>query len=65
MSISKNVGGLSKFLKHVRLSHSYETVSKNYKTFLSKTRLGKKFLIFHITLKKDLSVALMIIFLLI
>ena len=42
MSISKNVGGLSKFLKDVRLSHYYATASKKYKTFLSKTKLGKK-----------------------
>ena len=42
MSISKNVGGLSKFLKNVRLSHSYETASKSYKKFLTKTKLGKK-----------------------
>ena len=42
MSISKNVGGLSKFLKNVRLSHSYETASKGYKKILSKTKLGKK-----------------------
>lgn len=42
MSISKNVGGLSKFLKDVRLSHYYATASKKYKNFLSKTKLGKK-----------------------
>lgn len=42
MSISKNVGGLSKFLKNVRLSHSYETASKSYKKFLTKTKIGKK-----------------------
>ena len=42
MSISKNVGGLSNFLKKVRLSHSYETASKSYKKFLNKTKLGKK-----------------------
>ncbi|MBO5120723.1 MAG: 1-deoxy-D-xylulose-5-phosphate synthase [Bacilli bacterium] len=42
MSISKNVGGLSKFLKNVRLSHSYETASKSYKKFLTKSKLGKK-----------------------
>lgn len=42
MSISKNVGGLSNFLKNVRLSHSYETASKSYKKFLTKTKLGKK-----------------------
>lgn len=42
MSISKNVGGLSNFLKNVRLSHSYETASKSYKIFLTKTKLGKK-----------------------
>ena len=37
MSISKNVGGLSKFLKDVRLSHYYATASKKYKNFLSNT----------------------------
>ena len=42
MSISKNVGGLSKFLKDVRLSHYYATASKKYKNFLLKTKLGKK-----------------------
>lgn len=42
MSISKNVGGLSKFLKDVRLSHYYATASKKYKNILSKTKLGKR-----------------------
>ena len=42
MSISTNVGGLSNFLKKVRLSYSYETASKSYKKFLTKTKLGKK-----------------------
>lgn len=42
MSISKNVGGLSKFLKDVRLSHYYETASRKYKNILTKTKLGKK-----------------------
>lgn len=42
MSISKNVGGLSEFLKKVRISHSYETASKNYKKILTKTKLGQK-----------------------
>ena len=42
MSISKNVGGLSIFLKKVRLSHYYENASRRYKNFLSKTKLGKK-----------------------
>lgn len=42
MSISENVGGLSKFLKKVRLSHSYEIASKNYRNFLTKFTLGQK-----------------------
>ena len=42
MSISKNVGGLSQFLKKVRLSNSYETAVVKYKKLLSKTKLGKK-----------------------
>lgn len=42
MSISKNVGGLSIFLKKVRLSHYYENASRRYKNFLSKTKLGEK-----------------------
>lgn len=42
MSISKNVGGLSEFLKKVRISHSYETASKSYKKILTKTKLGQK-----------------------
>ena len=42
MSISENVGGLSKFLKKIRLSSSYETARSNYKKLLSKTKLGKK-----------------------
>ena len=41
MSISKNVGGLSKFLKKIRLSHYYENASKKYRNFLSKTKAGK------------------------
>lgn len=47
MSISENVGGLSKFLKKIRLSNSYETARTSYKTFLSKTKIGEK--IFNIT----------------
>ena len=41
MSISKNVGGLSKFLKKVRLSHCYENASEKYRNFLTKTKIGK------------------------
>lgn len=42
MSISKNVGGLSKFLKDVRLSNSYENAVVKYKNFLLKSKLGTK-----------------------
>ncbi len=42
MSISENVGGLSSFLKKIRLSHTYDVTSARYKRFLSKTKLGKK-----------------------
>ena len=42
MSISENVGGLSKCLKKIRLSNSYNTVRKSYANILSKTKIGKK-----------------------
>lgn len=42
MSISQNVGGLSKFLKEVRLSNSYLNVKKEYKGILKKTKIGTK-----------------------
>lgn len=42
MSISKNVGGLSKFLKDVRLSNSYENAVVKYKEVLLKTKIGTK-----------------------
>lgn len=42
MSISQNVGGLSKFLKNIRISTSYDKAKKNYKGILSKTRIGNK-----------------------
>ena len=47
MSISENVGGLSKFLKKVRISNSYDVARKNYKEILDKTKLGKS--IYNIT----------------
>ena len=49
MSISKNVGGLSNFLKKVRISNSYEYASKKYKGFLTKTSFGTK--IYHLSYK--------------
>lgn len=42
MSISENVGGLSKFLKHIRLSSSYEIARNKYRHFLTKTNFGQK-----------------------
>lgn len=42
MSISENVGGLSKFLQKIRLSNSYDIARKNYKEILNKSNLGKK-----------------------
>lgn len=42
MSISKNVGGLSKFLKSVRMSNSYDFAKKSYKDILSLTKIGTK-----------------------
>lgn len=42
MSISENVGGLSKFLKKIRLSNSYDKVKTKYKGTINKTNLGKK-----------------------
>ena len=49
MSISKNVGGLSKCLQKIRLSNSYNTVRNSYTNILSKTKIGKK--LFDITYK--------------
>ena len=49
MSISKNVGGLSKCLQKIRLSNSYNTVRNSYTDILSKTKIGKK--LFDITYK--------------
>ena len=42
MSISENVGGMSKFLKNVRLSSSYSKAAKVYKVILNKSKTGKK-----------------------
>ena len=42
MSISENVGGMSKFLKNVRLSKSYSKAAKGYKVILNKSKAGKK-----------------------
>lgn len=42
MSISDNVGGLSKFLKDIRLSKSYQNAKDEYKGFLSSFKLGNK-----------------------
>ncbi|MCM1370385.1 MAG: 1-deoxy-D-xylulose-5-phosphate synthase [Clostridium sp.] len=42
MSISKNVGGLSEFLKNIRISNSYDFAKNKYKNFLSKTGVGTK-----------------------
>ena len=47
MSISENVGGLSKFLKRVRLSKSYSVAKKGYKGILNTSKLGIK--IYNIT----------------
>lgn len=47
MSISENVGGLSKFLNNIRLSKSYCIAKKGYKGILNVTKLGKK--IYNIT----------------
>ena len=47
MSISENVGGLSKFLKKIRLSKSYDKASRKYKSLLRRIPLGEK--IFDIT----------------
>jgi 1-deoxy-D-xylulose-5-phosphate synthase len=42
MSISENVGGMSKFLKKVRMSKSYLNAKEEYKGILSKTKVGTK-----------------------
>lgn len=42
MSISENVGGLSNFLKKIRLSNSYDVARKNYRSILNKLPLGNK-----------------------
>ena len=42
MSISKNVGGMSEFLKNIRLSKSYGAAKTGYKKLLLKTKLGAK-----------------------
>ena len=47
MSISENVGGLSKFLKRVRLSKSYSVAKRGYKGILNTSKLGIK--IYNIT----------------
>lgn len=47
MSISKNVGGMSKFLKKIRISNSYDTAKESYKGILTKSKFGEK--IFNIT----------------
>ena len=42
MSISQNVGGLSNFLKEIRMSKSYLNVKEEYKGILRKTKVGTK-----------------------
>ena len=42
MSISSNVGGLSKFLSDIRLSHTYQKTKDEYVGFLTKTKFGNK-----------------------
>ena len=42
MSISENVGGMSKFLKNVRLNTSYNACKSGYKVVLNKSKTGKK-----------------------
>lgn len=42
MSISQNVGGLSNFLKEIRMSKSYLNVKEEYKGILHKTKVGTK-----------------------
>ncbi len=42
MSISKNVGGLSEFLKSIRMSDSYDFAKKSYKEILNLTKIGSK-----------------------
>ncbi len=42
MSISPNVGGLSTFLKDIRISSSYDFAKKSYKDLLTITKLGTK-----------------------
>ena len=42
MSISENVGGMSKFLKNVRLNTSYNVCKSGYKVVLNKSKTGKK-----------------------
>lgn len=49
MSISENVGGLSNFLKKIRISNSYDKAKESYKGVLSKSLLGNK--IYDITYK--------------
>lgn len=41
MSISDNVGGMSKFLKDIRLSKSYQNAKDEYKGFITKFKLDK------------------------
>ena len=42
MSISKNVGGMSKFLNKIRISNSYDTAKESYKGILNKNKCGQK-----------------------
>lgn len=49
MSISENVGGLSKFLKKVRISNSYDKAKRKYKGVLGSSNIGNK--IYNLTYK--------------
>ena len=49
MSISENVGGLSKFLKKVRISYSYDKAKRKYKGVLGSSNIGNK--IYNLTYK--------------
>lgn len=54
MSISENVGGMSKFLKNIRLSSSYSKAVKKYKFILNKSKTGKKIYKFTYDVKERL-----------
>lgn len=54
MSISRPIGGMGRFFKHISTSTIYNVAKRKYKKILSKTRLGNKIYNFSFRLKNEI-----------